>query len=341
MDATTFKRPPTEDAIIGTSLPSSAVVESSPAVTLKRGASLPDKLFIGGSRILGAALIALLFGIMAVLVFESWPSLKEFGFGFITSSEWDPVEEHFGAFPAIVGTLVSSVIALIVAVPVSFGIAVFVNEIVPPRVGVVIARLIELMAGIPSIIYGMWGLLVFAPFMAAHVQPVVIEAFDGVPILGTLFGPPPIGIGMMTAGLILSFMVLPLITAVMRDVFSAVPTVVREAAYGLGATRWEVVRLVLVPYTKVGLIGGVILGFGRALGETMAVTFVIGNAHELYASLFMPGTSISATIANEFSEATGEMYSSALMELGLILFAITVVVLVISRLLMGGMRKKG
>jgi len=298
------------------------------------GPRIGDPLFAGVAKTLGIALIGMLFAILVVLVVAAWPSIEKFGLGFITSSTWNPVSDTFGAWPAIVGTLVSSLIAMIFAIPIAFGFAVFITEIAPERIGAALGRLIELMAGVPSIIFGMWGLLVFAPFMASHIQPPIIAAFSGIPVLGTLFGPPPIGIGVFTAGIILAIMTIPLITAVMRDVLLSVPTVMREAAYGLGCTRFEVVRLVLVPAGRVGLIGGVILGLGRALGETMAVTFVIGNAHNLSASLFMPGTTISATIANEFTEATGTLYPAALMELGVILFAITILVLALSRLML-------
>lgn len=304
------------------------------AAESKRSLNIGDPLFAGFAKILGIALIGLLFAILAVLIVAAWPSIEKFGFGFLTTSTWNPVGDEFGAWPAIVGTLVSSLIAMVFAIPISFGFAVFITEIAPKGVGAFLGRLIELMAGVPSIIFGMWGLLVFAPFMARHIQPPIIETFAGVPLLGTLFGPPPIGIGVFTAGIILAIMTIPLITAVMRDVLLSVPTVMREAAYGLGCTRFEVVRLVLVPAGRIGLIGGVILGLGRALGETMAVTFVIGNAHNLAPSLFMPGTTISATIANEFTEATGTLYPAALMELGVILFAITIVVLTLSRLML-------
>ncbi|MEO1200506.1 MAG: phosphate ABC transporter permease subunit PstC [Pseudomonadota bacterium] len=299
-----------------------------------KGPRLGDPIFAGISRIFGLALIGMLFAILVVLVHAAWPSIEQFGFAFIPSTTWNPVTNEFGAWPAIVGTLVSSCVAMLFAIPISFGIAVFITEIAPPSIGSALGRLIELMAGIPSIIFGMWGLLVFAPFLARHVQPPIIEAFAGVPLLGTIFGPPPIGIGVFTAGIILAIMTIPLITAVMRDVILSVPTVMREAAYGIGCTRFEVVRLVLVPAGRIGLVGAVILGLGRALGETMAVTFVIGNAHNISASLFMPGTTISATIANEFTEATGTLYPAALMELGIILFVITIIVLALSRLML-------
>lgn len=295
------------------------------------GPGIGDPLFAGISRLFGIALIGILFAVLVVLVIAAWPAIEAFGFGFVTSTTWNPVAEEFGAWPAIVGTLVSSLLAMVFAIPISFGFAVFITELAPTRIGAALGRLVELMAGIPSIIFGMWGLLVLAPFMAKHIQPPIIESFAGVPLLGTLFGPPPIGIGVFTAGVVLAIMTIPLITAVMRDVLLSVPTVMREAAYGLGCTRFEVVSLVLMPAGRIGLIGGVILGLGRALGETMAVTFVIGNAHNLAPSLFMPGTTISATIANEFTEATGTLYPAALMELGIILFAITIAVLALSR----------
>ncbi len=300
------------------------------------GGAVGDAVFGWTARLLSLGLIGTLLAILIVLIVQAWPSITAFGFPFIWSSEWNPVENQFGAWPAIVGTLVTSFIALLLGVPISFGIAVFISEIAPPRVGAVLGRLIELMAAIPSIIFGMWGLLVLAPFMAAHIQPPIIDTFMGVPLLGTLFGPPPIGIGVFTAGLILALMIIPLITSVMRDVLESVPQVMREAAYGMGCTRFEVIMLVLVPAGRIGLLGGVILGLGRALGETMAVTFVIGNAHNLAPSLFMPGTTISATIANEFTEATGTLYPAALMELGVILFVITFIVLILSRLMTRG-----
>jgi phosphate transport system permease protein len=241
---------------------------------------------------------------------------------------------QFGAFVAIFGTLVTSAIALIIAVPVSFGIALFITELAPRWLRRPIGIAIELLAAIPSIIYGMWGLFVFAPLFADHVQPWITDNLGSWPVLGALFNGPPMGIGMFTAGLILAIMIIPFISAVMRDVFAVVPAVLKESAYGLGATTWEVVRSVVLPYTKVGVIGGIMLGLGRALGETMAVTFVIGNAHEISSSLFMPGNTISSTLANEFTEAVGELYTSSLIALGLILFLITFVVLSLAKLLL-------
>jgi phosphate transport system permease protein len=264
----------------------------------------------------------------------AWPALDKFGFGFFSSTEWNPVTEEFGAAVAIFGTLVTSIIALIIAVPVSFGIAIFITELAPLWLKRPIGTAIELLAAIPSIIYGMWGLFVFVPLFADHVQPWVTDHFGEMPLVGSLVQGPPMGIGMFTAGLILAIMILPFITAVMRDVFEVVPTVLKESAYGLGATTWEVVRGVVLPYTKVGVVGGIMLGLGRALGETMAVTFVIGNAHRISASLFMPGNTISSTLANEFTEAVGAMYSSSLIALGLVLFLITFIVLAFAKLLL-------
>ncbi len=317
-----------------TRTPESAPQPSDPAPRPQAPGAVGDKIFANLSKILAILLVVMLGGITLSLILMSLPSLQKFGFSFIFNTEWNPVDEDFGAWPAIVGTVVSSALAMLFAVPLSFGAAVFITQIAPRWLSQILARLIELMAGIPSIIYGMWGLFVFAPFMAKHVEPPIMQLFTGVPVLGTIFGPPPIGIGVLTAGIILAIMVIPLITSVMRDVLDAVPPVMVEATYGLGATRWEVISRVMVPHGRTGMLGGVILGFGRALGETMAVTFVIGNAHHLFTSLFEPGTTISATIANEFTEATGTIYPAALMELGLILFVITIIVLTISRLLL-------
>ena len=276
----------------------------------------------------------LLAGVMLSLVHGSLPAWKAFGFEFFTSQSWNPVTEKFGAAPAIYGTLLTSFIAMLIGVPVSLGIAVFLTEICPERLRRTIGIAIELLAGIPSIIYGIWGLFVFAPFFQTYLQPFLIEAFANVPVLNQLFAGPPYGIGMLTAGLILAIMVLPFITSITREVFDTVPPVLKEAAYGIGCTRWEVVRRVVIPYTRVGIIGGVMLGLGRALGETMAVTFVIGNAHRIVPSIMAPGTTISASIANEFTEAVGEIYTSSLVALGLILFLITFIVLAAARLML-------
>jgi len=283
-----------------------------------------------------AAILVLLIlgGIIASLVHGAWPALQTFGFGFLTSEVWNPVTEKFGAVAPIYGTLVTSLIAMLIAVPVGLFIAMFLTELCPMWLRRPIGIAIELLAGIPSIIYGIWGLFVLAPFLQQYVQPFIIDLFGNIPLLSDLFAGPPYGIGVLTAGLILAIMVLPFITSISRDVFEAVPPVLKEAAYGLGCTTWEVSRYVVLPFTRVGVVGGVMLGLGRALGETMAVTFVIGNAHRVSPSLFAPGTTISATIANEFTEAVGDLYTSSLIALGLILFVITFIVLAAARLML-------
>jgi phosphate transport system permease protein len=280
------------------------------------------------------AVLILLGGVIFSLIHGSMPIVGKFGLGFLTSQAWNPVTENFGALPNIYGTLVTSIIALLIAVPLGFGIAIFLTELCPHALRRPIGIAVELLAGIPSIIYGIWGMFVFAPFLQATVQPFLINVFAPVPFLNEVFGGPPYGIGILTAGIILSIMILPLISSIARDVFDTVPPVLKEAAFGIGCTRWEVMRSIVTPYTGVGLVGGVMLALGRALGETMAVTFVIGNAHKIYPSILGPGTTISATIANEFTEADGVLYTSALVTLGLILFVITFFVLAISRLLL-------
>jgi phosphate transport system permease protein len=275
--------------------------------------------------------LILLSGVILSLVIGSVPAFRAFGLGFVGSEVWNPVTEQFGALAPIYGTLLTSFIAMVIAVPVGVMIAFFLTELCPLWLRRPIAIAIELLAGIPSIIYGIWGLFVFAPFVQKYIQPPLIDTFDGWPVLGTLFAGPPYGIGMATAGFILAIMVLPFITAISRDEFEAVPAVLKEATYGLGCTTWEVFKHVILPYARVGVIGGVMLGLGRALGETMAVTFVIGNAHAVSASILQPGTTISASIANEFTEAVGDLYTSSLIALGLILFVITFIVLAIAR----------
>ena len=275
--------------------------------------------------------LILLGGVILSLVIGAMPALREFGFGFLTTQSWNPVTEKFGAIAPMYGTIVTSLIAMLIGIPVSFGIAIFLTELCPYSLRRPIGIAIELLAGIPSIIYGIWGLFVLAPFLQATLQPFLIDTFANVPGLNALFAGPPYGIGIFTAGLILAIMVLPFITAITRDVFLTVPPVLKEAAYGVGCTTWEVVRKVVLPYTRVGVIGGVMLGLGRALGETMAVTFVIGNAHRISASILAPGTTISASIANEFNEAVGDLYTSSLILLGLILFVITFFVLAAAR----------
>jgi phosphate transport system permease protein len=283
-----------------------------------------------------AALVVLLIlgGAIVSLIQGSIPAFRAFGFGFFTTETWNPVTEKFGAGAAIFGTLVTSAIAMAIAVPVGIGIAIFLTELCPPALRRPVGIAIELLAGIPSIIYGIWGLFVFAPFMQSYVQPALIAVFGDVPILSSIFAGPPYGIGVLTSSLILAIMVLPFVTSISRDVFETVPPMLKESAYGLGCTTWEVVSNIVIPFTRVGVIGGVMLGLGRALGETMAVTFVIGNAHKISASLIAPGTTISATIANEFTEAVGDLYTSSLIALGLILFMITFVVLAIARLML-------
>lgn len=297
---------------------------------LKRHTVL-DLLFRNLTRVSAFAVLALLAAIIVSLIVGSMPAIRAFGFGFLTSSDWDPVSEQFGALIPIVGTLVTSAIALTIAIPVSFGIALFLTELSPRLLRRPLGIAIELLAGIPSIIYGMWGLFVFAPLFADHIEPWINDHIGTMPYIGPFFSGPPMGIGMMTAGIILAIMVIPFIASVMRDVFEVVPTLLKESAYGLGATTWEVMWQVVLPYTRIGVVGGIMLGLGRALGETMAVTFVIGNAHELTQSLLMPGNSIASALANEFTEAYGELYTAALIELGLILFFITFVVLSLAR----------
>ncbi|RIK99506.1 MAG: phosphate ABC transporter permease subunit PstC [Proteobacteria bacterium] len=292
---------------------------------------LGDVIFRSVTRIAAIMVLALLGGVIVALVIGAMPALQAFGFSFLTTQSWNPVTEQFGALAPIYGTLVTSLIAMVIAVPFGLLIALFLTELCPKWLRRPIGVAVELLAGIPSIIYGIWGLFVLAPFLQVHVQPALISAFGSVPVLSSLFAGPPYGIGVLTAGLILAIIVLPFITSISRDVFEAVPPVLKEAAYGLGCSTWEVMRHVVLPYTRVGVIGGVMLGLGRALGETMAVTFVIGNAHRITASLLAPGTTISASIANEFTEAIGEVYTASLIALGLILFVITLIVLAAAR----------
>ena len=301
---------------------------------------LGDNVFRHLTRTAAIGVLLLLSGVIISLIDGSIPAFRTFGFGFLTSERWNPVTDNFGALPAIYGTIVTSFIAMLIAVPIGLMIAFFLTELCPPWLRRPIGIAIELLAGIPSIIYGIWGLFIFAPFLQATLEPFLINTLGNVPGIAPLFAGPPYGIGMLTSGLILAIMVLPFVTSITRDVFEAVPGVLKEAAYGLGCTTWEVVRNVTLPYARVGVIGGVMLGLGRALGETMAVTFVIGNAHKISGSLIAPGTTISATIANEFTEAVGDVYTSSLIELGLILFVITFVVLACARLLLMRIEQK-
>jgi len=300
----------------------------------------PDILFRGITRISAFSVLVLLAAIIVSLVIGSLPAIKAFGFNFLSSTEWDPVTEQFGALVPIVGTLVTAGIALLIAVPVSFGIALFLTELSPRWMRRPLGIAVELLAGIPSIIYGMWGLFVFAPLFGDYLEPWINDHIGTMPLIGPFFSGPPMGIGVLTAGIILAIMVIPFIASVMRDVFEVVPALLKESAYGLGATTWEVMWNVVLPYTKIGVVGGIMLGLGRALGETMAVTFVIGNAHSLNQSLLMPGNSISSALANEFNEAVGELYTSALIELGLILFFITFVVLTLARFMLYNLTKR-
>ncbi len=308
---------------------------SAPDVTARADAlnrlRLSDLVFRLVTRTSAIMVLALLGGVIIALIIGAMPAFKAFGFGFLTSQSWNPVTDQFGALAPIYGTLVTSFIAMLIAVPFGLLIALFLTELCPMWLRRPIGIAVELLAGIPSIIYGIWGLFVLAPFLQVHVQPALIAAFGNVPVLSSLFSGPPYGIGVLTASLILAIMVLPFITSISRDVFEAVPPVLKEAAYGLGCSTWEVMRYVVLPYTRVGVIGGVMLGLGRALGETMAVTFVIGNAHRISPSLLAPGTTISASIANEFTEAVGDIYTASLIALGLILFLITLIVLAAAR----------
>jgi len=295
---------------------------------------LGDAVFRHITRAAAYGVLLLLGGVILALFLGALPSIQKFGLAFLVSEKWNPVTDEFAGLAPIYGTLVTSLIAMLIAVPVGLMIAFFLTELCPIWLRRPIAIAIELLAGIPSIIYGIWGLFVFAPVLQQTLQPLLIDTFGNIPLIGALFAGPPFGIGILTAGLILAIMVLPFITAITRDVFEAVPPVLKEAAYGIGCTTWEVVRRVVLPYARVGVIGGVMLALGRALGETMAVTFVIGNAHRISASLLAPGTTISAVIANEFTEAVSPLYTASLIELGLILFVITFIVLAIARYLL-------
>ena len=297
------------------------------------GATL-DKLFRYTTMFFAFLVFILLFGIIITLLVGSLPALKMFGAAFFTSDAWNPVTIDFGGLVPIYGTFITALIAMLIGIPVSFGIAIFITELSPNWLKRPIGVAIELLAGIPSIIYGMWGLFVFAPLFADHVQPWMNDHLGTLPLIGVLFQGPPMGIGMLTAGFILAIMVIPYTASVMRDVFEIVPSMLKESAYGLGSTTWEVIWNVVLPYTKTGVVGGIMLGLGRALGETMAVTFVIGNAHELSASLMMPGNTISSALANEFTEAVGDIYTSSLITLGLTLFVITFIVLSLAKLLL-------
>jgi phosphate transport system permease protein len=317
--------------------------EVMPAATPAKGRKqqLQDLLFRRSTEFFAVCVLLLLGGVIVSLVIGAWPALSTFGFGFIFSEVWNPVTDKFGAWAPIYGTVVTSILAMLLGVPVSLGIAMFITELCPAVLKRPLGIAIELLAGIPSIIYGIWGLFVLAPLLQRYVEPFLINTLGQTPLISGFFAGPPYGIGIFTAGIILCIMVLPFITSITRDVFETVPPMLKESAYGLGATTWEVVSTVVLPYTRVGVFGGVMLGLGRALGETMAVTFVIGNAHRVAKSILAPGTTISATIANEFTEAVGDLYTSSLIALGLILFVITFFVLAVAKLMLMRLERQG
>ena len=305
-----------------------------------RVSAVADRLFGWAARAAALLTLGLLAAILLSLLVGAWPAIEKYGLGFLTNSVWDPVGEEFGGLVMIYGTIATSLIALLIAVPVSFGIALFLTELSPAWLKRPLGTAIELLAAIPSIVYGMWGLLVFGPILATFVQQPLQRLFTGVPFLGALVSGPPVGIGILSAGIILAIMIIPFIAAVMRDVFDVTPPTLKESAYALGSTTWEVVSRVVLPYTKAGVIGGIMLGLGRALGETMAVTFVIGNFNQLDSlSLFQPANSITSALANEFAEAASGLHQAALIYLGLVLFFITFVVLSLSKLLLARLRR--
>jgi phosphate transport system permease protein len=306
-----------------------------------RKQQIQDILFRRATEFFALCVLLLLGGVIVSLIVGAWPALSTFGVGFVFSQAWNPVTDNFGAWAPIYGTIVTSIIAMVLGVPVSFGIAMFITELCPAVLKRPLGIAIELLAGIPSIIYGIWGLFVLAPVLQETVQPFLIDTLGQAPLIGSLFSGPPYGIGTLTAGIILAIMVLPFITSITRDVFETVPPMLKESAYGLGSTTWEVVWKVVLPYTRVGVIGAVMLGLGRALGETMAVTFVIGNAHRVARSILAPGTTISATIANEFTEAVGDLYTSSLIALGLILFIITFFILAGAKIMLMRLDRQG
>jgi phosphate transport system permease protein len=298
------------------------------------GQRLRERMFRAATFLAALLVLMLLGGVAVSLLHGAWPALNHFGLHFLTSETWNPVTERFGALAAVYGTVITSLIALAIAIPVSFGIAIFLTELAPVWLKRPVGIAIELLAAVPSIIFGIWGLFVLAPILQRHVQPWLIDVIGPLPVVGRLFQGPPFGIGILTAGIVLAIMVVPFISAVTRDVFETVPDVLKESGYGLGATTWEVIWQVVVPYARTGMIGGIMLGLGRALGETMAVTFVIGNAHRIGSSLLAPGTTISAAIANEFTEAVGDLYTSSLVALGALLFLITFSVIAAARFML-------
>ena len=305
-----------------------------------RAGAIGDLLFRNLTFLFALLVLLILGGVIVALIEGALPALTTFGVSFLFTDVWNPVTEKFGALAPIYGTLVTSAIAMLVGIPVAFGVAVFITEICPIWLKRPLATMSELLAAIPSIIYCIWGLFVFAPFVQSYIQPAIIDTFGQLPGIGALFAGPPLGIGVLTAGFILAIMVLPFISSIMRDVFETVPAILKESAYALGSTRAEVVWQVVLPYTRIGVVGGILLGVGRALGETMAVTFVIGNAHRISTSILQPGTTISASLANEFTEAVGDLYLSSLIALGLILFVITFIVLAIAKVMLLQLQKQ-
>jgi phosphate transport system permease protein len=295
---------------------------------------LREALFRGATLVAALLVLTLLGGVALSLLHGSWPAFSHFKLAFLTREIWNPVTDQFGALAPVYGTLVTSLLAMVIAIPISFGIAIFLTELSPTWLKRPVGVAVELLAAVPSIIFGIWGLFVLAPLLQRHVQPWLIEWLGPLPVVGKLFQGPPFGIGVLTASVVLAIMVLPFISAVMRDVFETVPDVLKESGYGLGATTWEVIWQVVVPYSRTGIVGGIMLGLGRALGETMAVTFVIGNAHRISPSLLAPGTTISASIANEFTEAVGDLYTSSLIALGALLFLITFTVIAAARFML-------
>jgi phosphate transport system permease protein len=298
------------------------------------GQRLRERIFRGATLAAAILVLTLLGGVVFTLLKGAWPAFAHFGFNFLTSEVWNPVTDKYGALAPVYGTLVTSFIAMLFALPISLGIAIFLTELAPSWLKRPVGIAIELLAAVPSIIFGIWGLFVLSPILQRHVQPVLIDWLGPLPVIGKLFQGPPYGIGILTASIVLAIMVIPFISAVMRDVFETVPDVLKESAYGLGATTWEVIWKVVIPHTRVGMVGGIMLGLGRALGETMAVTFVIGNSHRIAVSLLAPGTTISAAIANEFTEADGGLYTSALIALGALLYLITLIVIASARFML-------
>ena len=314
-------------------MPADLAIDRRIAVPVRRS-PVGDVVFHALTVLFAVLVLLILSGVIIALIAGALPALEHFGFGFLIADVWNPVTEKFGAVAPIYGTLVTSAIAMLIGIPLAFGVALFITELCPIWLKRPLATMIELLAAIPSIIYGIWGLFVLAPFVQEHIEPALINTLGEIPGIGMLFAGPPLGIGVLTAGFILAVMVLPFISSIMRDVFETVPAVLKESTYALGATTTEVVWQVVLPYTRIGVIGGILLGLGRALGETMAVTFVIGNSHHVHLSILQPGTTISAALANEFTEAVGDLYLSSLIALGLILFVITFIVLALAKLLL-------